>query len=154
MISQPSVSTLIRVVREELRTVVAPAVTDGRVTTALAMIDEVLKMTATRCEHESSWMLQEIGSIQTLAERLLAMGLDADGSIAKGVEAIENASSTGDGTDLADRYRQASAVLSGCLDAAVPAGGEARALAEETLGLRVQNEMALSETSMVLVGRD
>jgi len=36
----------------------------------------------------------------------------------------------------------------------VAAGGEARVAADETLGLRVQNELALAETSMVLVGRD
>ena len=154
MITQPSVATLIRVVREELRTIVAPAVTDGRVTTALAMIDEVLKMTANRCEHESAWMVEEIGSIEKLAQRLLGMGLDADGEIAKGAEEITARSQTGDPTTLVERYRKASAVLSRCLDVAVAAGGEARVAADETLGLRVQNELALAETSMVLVGRD
>jgi len=154
VITQPNVATLIRVVREELRTVVAPAVTDGRVTTALAMIDEVLKMTATQAELESTWMLHEISSIQAFAERLVAMGLDPDGVIAKGAQDIKVHSQSGDAANLADRYREASGVLSRCLDVAVAAGGEARAAADETLGVRVQNEMALSEASMVLVGRD
>ena len=153
MISQPSVATLIRVVREELRTIVAPAVTDDRVTTVLAMIDEVLKITATRSENENTLMLQEISSIESLAERLLAMDLDADGRIALGANAIKDANRSGDATDLAARYRQASAVLSQCLDVAVAAGGEARSVAEGALALRVQNEVALSG-SMVLIGRE
>lgn len=154
MITQPDVPTLIRVVREELRAVVAPAVTDGRATTALAMIDEVLKMTATRAELQSNWMLQEIDSIHKLAGQLVTMGLDADGTIARGAEAIESRRKSGDATDLASRYRDASAVLSKCLEVAVAAGGQARIVADETLELRVQNEMTLSEAGMVLVGRD
>jgi hypothetical protein len=154
MITQPSPATLLRVVREELRNTVTPTVTDGRATTALAMIDEVLRITANRCEHESAWMTEEIESIAALAQRLVAMGADRDGAIATGATELAARSTTGDCTDLTERYRQASGVLSLCVDVAVAAGGDARTAVDEALGLRVRNELAMSETSMVLVGRE
>ena len=116
MIAYPSCRQLVELVAAELRTTIAPAVTDPAALHRLAMIDSVLHGVAARCDNEIEWMRAEVAQIERLAERLL--GEDAaDGSIRVALQRLAAGRAGSDAfDDVAAEYSLASEVLSLCLE--------------------------------------
>jgi hypothetical protein len=153
MIARPSASMLLEVIREELNNTVAPAITDAGALQALAMIGEVVKIVANRCDHEIGWMVEEIATIVALCDQLIDSGQDRDGAIAAGIVDLRVSALSYDTPALSARYSEASELLSKCLETAIVAGGETRATAEKALKLRADHEAALRGVLQGLVGR-
>ena len=72
MITRPTTTQLLDVVRKELTEKVAPAVTDPQVATSLHMIDHILGTLAVRADHELGWMAEEMAAIEAVGERVAA----------------------------------------------------------------------------------
>lgn len=70
MITRPTTSRLVDVVRHELTETVVPAVSDPQVLRQLRMIDHVLSMVAVRAEHEIDWMTTHLAEIDRLASQV------------------------------------------------------------------------------------
>jgi hypothetical protein len=153
MITRPSASMLLDVICEELKCTVAPTVTNAAALRALAMIGEVMKIVANRCDHEIGWMVEEIATIEVLCNQLIDSGHDRDGSIAVGLVELQAGTLSFDTPALTARYSRASELLSKCLETAIVVGGETRAAAEKALKLRVDHEAELRGVVQGLVGR-
>jgi hypothetical protein len=153
MITRPSAAMLLEVICEELNSTVAPAVTDAGALQALAMIGEVVKMVANRCDHEIGWMVEEIAAIEALCDRVIDSGHDVDGSIAAGLLELRSTTLRYDTSTLTARYSDASELLSKCLETTILVGGEIRVAAEGALKLRADHEASLRGVLEGLVGR-
>jgi hypothetical protein len=70
VITRPTTSRLVNLVRHELTETVVPAVSDPEVRHRLRMIDHVLSMVAVRAEHEIDWMTADMAEIEKLASRI------------------------------------------------------------------------------------
>lgn len=132
MMTLPSASQLIEVIRAELRDVVAPAAPEAA--DSLAIIDGLLESLATRSEHEIAWMLEEIASIEELA-----------GTPLDPPESLQLAS-------VRERYHEASAILADLIEPALAAGGERRSAIEAIVDARVAREAEI-RGAIALVGR-
>jgi len=111
MIAYPSCRQLVELVAAELRTTIAPAVTDPAALHRLAMIDSVLHGVAARCDNEIEWMRAEVAQIERLAEDA------ADGSIRVALQRLAAGRAGSDAfDDVAAEYSLASEVLSLCLE--------------------------------------
>src|SRR5581483_6705567 len=67
MMTLPSSSQLISVVRAEISSTLGGLSDDPAIVNCLAMIDTLLASIAVRCEHEISWMAAEIEDIHEVA---------------------------------------------------------------------------------------
>jgi hypothetical protein len=154
MISHPTCSRLLDVVREELRMTVAGAITDASVGSALAMIDEVLRAVAVRCDNEIAWMLEEIDVIEALAERVVASDVANATDIADGLSRMRSAPAVSmRAQDVATAYSAASHVLSRCVEVVFPIGGEVWRDVEAALEQRLDHEAAIQGQAFALVAR-
>ena len=67
MMTQPSATRLLEVVRKELSDNVLPGIADPHTTANLQMVLHVLETIGVRVEHEIAWMCEEIGAAAELA---------------------------------------------------------------------------------------
>jgi hypothetical protein len=151
MITQPSTSRLIEVIRGQLADVVAPNVTDPAAAGALHMIDRVLQTLEVRAENEIAWMIEAIGEIQLVATEVVP-GLPDPAGASAALARLE----PGDSLKLSDvsaDFDRAGRLLSELLEATVGLDGAAR---ERVLGLldrRLERELAVQGADFALVGR-
>jgi len=124
MISRPSCSRLLEVVRSELQSTVAPAVTDPGVAAVLGMIDSVLQNVGARCDHEVAWMRDEIAEIEDVAREVIDAGVDTGSRISNALSRLRAHRSPSDHTaDVQAEYDLAGEVLSSALEVALSRGG-------------------------------
>lgn len=153
MISSPSCTRLIEVVREELRTTVAPAVSDPSTAAALGMIDSILQNVGVRCDHEVAWMREEIAEIETVAADVIAAGADSGSRVGAALQRLRTNRSTTDHTpDVQAEYSHAGEVLSCALEAAIPAGGNLRDHVRSVLENRLRREVEI-RGNFTVIGR-
>jgi hypothetical protein len=142
MISKPTTSVMVSVVRKELKKI-AGAVTKEQAV-SFAMIDSILNAIEVRAGNEISWMLDEITEIEDFAERTLS-------TIAEGGEPIRDALRTLRSQrhpslqtdDVAAEYDLASRLFSLCLENSLEAGGELRADGDRLMGARIKREIQI-----------
>ena len=152
MMTLPSSSQLISVVRAELRETLGAISSDPRVVNCLDMADSMLATVAIRCDHEIGWMISEIEAITEAAERLVANGND-DGRVRAGLDRLRDTTPVSfDMEAVRSHYQQASAVLADCAELALVAGGESQRRVDEVLATRIEHERQMRGT-LGLVGR-
>ena len=158
MITQPSCSRYLDVVREELRTSVAPSVSDPAALAALGMIDSILVNVIARCDHEVAWMREEIAAIEGCAEAVLTAGADTAGGdpgdtvAASLAELRANRSASDHTADVRVEYDLAGEVLSRSLEAGLAAGPPLATLVRGVLEERLAREIEI-RGDFSLVGR-
>jgi hypothetical protein len=144
VITSPSPVELLRTLRTGLEANVAPSVTEPAAAAALAQAGLALKFLEATIDHELVWIREEIADIHATATRMIELGADTDGRIAEVLATSLDGES--DHIDLAvarREYQRASEVLSRCVEASVPADGEAREIAVAALRRRVGREAAI-----------
>ena len=153
MITQPSCSRLLAVVRAELESTVLPAVSNPSVLAALGMIDSILANVGARCDHEVAWMREEIAEIETVADEVVAAGADAGSRVAAALDELRAHRGPSDHTaDVQGEYGLAGEVLSRALEAALPHGGALRDRVRSVLEHRLRREIEI-RGDFTLVGR-
>ncbi|MFI8975299.1 hypothetical protein ACIGO9_20605 [Nocardia asteroides] len=144
MITNPSSSQLLRLVRAGLQAHVAPAVTEPAAAAALGQAGLVLGFLEAVVDSEAAWLRQEIADIHASAQKIVDLGADSQGQVAKALAVSRRASS--DSTDLAairQEYDSASETLSLCLEITLPRGGAVHDIALAALRRRIERETAL-----------
>lgn len=119
MMTKPSIDQLLELVRSELGRV--PDLTGDEQREVLALADGLLGVGARRARHELAWMVEEIAQIKELAGLL---GMDVPPVAA----------------DIAERYREMSALLADCVPLAMTTGGKARERLDAVIDARVAHE--------------
>jgi hypothetical protein len=153
MISQPSCSRLLEVVRAELQSTVAPTVSDPAITAVLGMIDSVLRNVGSRCDHEVAWMRDEIAEIETAADEVVANCADDGVLVSEALADLRAHRSPSDHTaDVQAEYDLAGEVLSRALEATIPVRGALRDRVRSILEHRLSREVAI-RGDFTLVGR-
>jgi hypothetical protein len=153
MITQPSCSRLLAVVRAELQSTVAPTVSDAGVLAALGMIDSILANVGARCDHEVAWMREEIIEIETVAGNLIAAGADTGSKVAAALDEFRAHRSPSDHTaDVRAEYDLAGEVLSCALEAALSRSDALRDQVRSVLEHRLRREVEI-RGDFTLVGR-
>ena len=152
MITQPSGTRLIDVIKQELADNVAPHVTDPQAAASLQMIDHILGTLAVRAQHEIAWMMDEIASLTELAEQVVAAdpGATRVAAAHAALGAITGTSLHYD--DVAARYSLASEILS-CAFEEVATGAPLRMAVEGLLDARLAHEAEIMG-EFELVGRE
>ena len=154
MNTRPTTAQLLEVVRRELAELVAPAVSDPQATTSLQMIDHILRTLAVRADHEAGWMAEEMAAIEALAARVAGSDLPGAAAVTEALESFRSGRSTGQSTaDITEDYNAATEVLSRCVEATFPAGGELRDAVDRLLDERLAHETAVIGPDFQLVGR-
>jgi hypothetical protein len=115
VIAKPTTEQLIETVRHELRTRVAPCVSDPVARLALDMSIAVLGSAAVRSAHELAWMLDEAEAIEALARDLVAR-------LPALAEALYEPGAVRDIAGAHERYERASELLARTAEAAYEAG--------------------------------
>jgi hypothetical protein len=152
MMTLPSSSHLIAVVRAEITETLSGISEDTKVLNCLAMVDSMLASIAIRCEHEIGWMISETNEIVDLAEAMIADGRD-DGRIAAGLAQLHDRPlASFDTATIRGRYHQASAVLADCAELALAAGEQIRSRVEQALATRLDHEREI-RGALAFVGR-
>jgi hypothetical protein len=152
MMTLPSSSHLISVVRAEITETLSGISEDTKVLNCLAMVDSMLASIATRCEHEIGWMISETNEIVDFAEAMIADGHD-DGRIAAGLARLHDRPlASFDTATIRAHYQQASAVLADCAELALAAGGQIRSRVEQALATRLDHEREI-RGALAFVGR-
>jgi hypothetical protein len=152
MMTLPSSSQLIAVVRADIAETLSGISEDPQVVNCLTMVDSMLASIAIRCEHEIGWMITEIDEIVDLGEEMVTDGRD-DGRIAAGLAGLGDHPLTSfDTATIRARYHQASAVLADCVELALTAGGQIRSRVEQVLAIRLDHESEI-RGALALVGR-
>lgn len=146
MIVRPPAANLLEVVRSTLRTSVTPAVEDQRVLTELGMIDSMLGTLIARWADEPRLIAEEVAAVEALAEQVIDE--TGDDGASEALIALRAVGPIGGGDPIA-RYDAAGELLSRCLEAAVPAGGDLRASAEAVLWQRMQHQSEIHGTLAV-----
>lgn len=144
MLSQPSSDRILDLIREALRTKIAPVVSGRESQVALQTIDLMLNSLARRVNCEIHWMREEIAEIEGLARMFLEEGVDPQGRIAatSDVLAAMGISSLKLG-DVQREYAAAGHVLTACLEAGIVYGGKYRTEAEGVLAERLAHEVEI-----------
>jgi hypothetical protein len=154
MIVRPTTAQLLRDVRNELATVVAPEVHSATAKVALEQINIILEQCAVRSGSEITWMVEEIDEIEAYA---------ADVAEATGDQATIDALAAGRAgrrgslqlDDLADDYNLMSEALSCAIEACMadPAQRQLRERGVEILRLRRAERETVVRANWRLVGR-
>lgn len=153
MISEPSCARLLEVVRAELQSTVAPAVSDARTRAALGMIDSILANVSARCDHEVAWMREEIADIETVADNVIAAGADPQLRVSAALDVLRAHRSPSDHTDdVGAEYDRASEVLSCALEATLPGSDVLRQQVRSVLKRRLRREIEI-RGDFTVVGR-
>ena len=154
MITAPTTTQLLDVVRKELAERVAPAVTDPQVATSLHMIDHILRTLAVRAEHELGWMAEEMAAIESVGDRVAASGLPGADSVADALAEFRSQRAGGlHAADITADYNRATEVLSRAVEATFGDDGELRAAVGELLDQRLAHETDVIGEDFQLVGR-
>lgn len=154
MISRPTTTQLLEVVRRELEEKVAPAVTDPQVATSLHMIDHILRTLAVRAEHELGWMAEEMMAIDAVGERVAGSGLPGAAAVGEALQQFRAQRATGlHAAEVTDDYNRATEVLSRAVEATFTDGGELRAAVTVLLDQRLAHETDVIGEDFQLVGR-
>jgi hypothetical protein len=168
MITRPTSEQLVRVVRAELTEHVKTKIENPAVLESLGMVDALLAMVERRVDGEAAWMREEIAAIERAAAEIVGTDDDRDGRVGAGLADLraaretesEPAMESGLETEsepameiLRREYSAAGEVLSRCLEAVLPVGGERRQRFEEILRTRLAREV-LIRGEFSLVGRD
>jgi hypothetical protein len=153
MISRPSCSRLLEVVRSELQSTVVPAVTDPGVTAVLGMIDSVLQNVGARCDHEVAWMRDEIAEIEDVAREVIDAGVDTGSRISNALSRLRAHRSPSDHTaDVQAEYDLAGELLSRALEVALSRGGALRDRVRSVLEHRLRREVEI-RGDFTVIGR-
>lgn len=153
MISRPSCSRLLEVVRSELQSTVAPAVTDPGVAAVLGMIDSVLQNVGARCDHEVAWMRDEIAEIEDVAREVIDAGVDTGSRISNALSRLRAHRSPSDHTaDVQAEYDLAGEVLSRALEVALSRGGALGDRVRFVLDHRLRREVEI-RGDFTVIGR-
>lgn len=135
MLSRPTTDQVLEAIADDLKAIVAPAVTDEQATVLLGQVDQLLRRLGRRAAHEIAWMSEEIAAIDA------ALGRTPDPT---------------DSLHLADvcaRYDAASQALGDAIDEAFAANDSARvAELRALLAGRVASELQVLG-QLDLVGR-
>ena len=158
MISRPSTSQLVEVIRNELSTRIAAQTTDPELTVALQMMDHVLVTIARRADHEIAWMHEEMDAIEAAAADLVTAESGAaepgTGSVA---EALEEYRARRTGSlhlaDVTDDYNRASEVLSRAVEFVLTSDGPHKERIIGLLSARLAHEVEVIGPDFTLVGR-
>lgn len=154
MISRPTTTQLLEVVRQELTDRVAPAVTDPQVATSLHMIDHILRTLAVRAEHELGWMAEEMAAIENVGQRVAASALPGAAAVAEALtEFRAEVSPSLHAADVTADYNRATEVLSRAVEATFASDGDLRAAVTALLDQRLANETDVIGEDFALVGR-
>jgi len=152
MMTLPSSSQLISVVRAEISSTLGGLSDDPAIVNCLAMIDTLLASIAVRCEHEISWMAAEIEDIHEVAQRLLGAGHD-DGRVATGLAILNrHHPTTLDAEAVRARYHAASAVFADCVELAPASDAPLQQKITEAIDHRLDHEREI-RGDLSLVGR-
>jgi hypothetical protein len=151
VITQPSASRIIEVVRQELSDHVAPAIADPAVSASIQMIQQILDTLAVRVEHEIAWLVEESAAVEALAERITAAVPGTARTGAALAELRAHPSGSLHLSDVTARYSVASDALSCALEE-VPIDAELRAEVEAQLDVRLAHEVEVIG-DFQLVGR-
>ncbi|MGB8408089.1 MAG: hypothetical protein WCE30_28890 [Mycobacterium sp.] len=153
MISEPSCSRLLEVVRAELQSTVVPAVSDAGVIAALGMIDSILANVGARCDHEIAWMREEIADIEAIADEVVAAGADPESRVGAALDGLRAHRSPSDHTaDVRAEYDRAGEVLSRALEATLPRADTLRPRVRSVLERRLRREIEI-RGDFTVVGR-
>jgi hypothetical protein len=153
VISRPSCSRLLEVVRAELQSTVAPAITDPGVAAVLAMIDSVLQNVGARCDHEVAWMRDEIAEIEDAAREVIDAGVDAGSRVTDALAQLRGNRSPSDHTAAVQaEYDLAGEVLSRALEATLPLEGALRQRVRSVLEHRLRREVEI-RGNFTVIGR-
>jgi hypothetical protein len=154
MIVRPTTPQLLRDVRHELDTIIAPEVTSETARVALQQIDMILESCAVRSGAEVAWMVEEIAEIDAYASDVVeATGDDATSA------ALADARSTASGSllldDIVDDYNRMSEALSCAIEATMrdPAHRALRERGVQILRLRRSQRETVVRANWRLVGR-
>ena len=154
MISRPTTTQLLEVVRRELAEKVAPAVTDPQVATSLHMIDHILRTLAVRADHELGWMAEEMAAIDEVGDRVAGSGLPGAAAVSEALRAFRAQRASGlHAAEVTDDYNRATEVLSRAVEATFTEGGELRAAVTALLDQRLAHETDVIGEDFQLVGR-
>lgn len=124
MIYKPTTAQLIEATRHDLRTKVAPFVTDPPARVALDMCILVLGTALERSKHELAWMLDEADAIERLSRRFVERFPDAK-PLADGLGDYDQGRTGRRGiAEVNGDYERASELLSRAAEAAYEAGDE------------------------------
>ena len=154
MIVRPTTPQLLRDVRHELTTAVAPEVRTATARVTLEQIDIILEQCAVRASSEIAWMIEEIDEIEAYAAEVA----EATGDAAT-VAALDAGRGGRSGSleldDLASDYNLMSEALSCAIEACMadPAQRELRARGVEILRLRRAERETVVRANWRLVGR-
>jgi hypothetical protein len=153
MITQPSCSRLLEVIREELRSKIVPSITDPALAASLGMVDSLLQNVSARCDHEVAWMREEVADIERAADRVVASGADADHRVAEAIAGLRANRSPSDHTDdVRAEYILAGEVLSRSLECALRQGDDVQTPVVAVLRHRLDRELEI-RGDFSLVGR-
>ena len=153
MITRPSCTRLLEVVREELRSKIAPSVSDPAMAATLGMIDSLLQNVSTRCDHEVAWMREEIADIEHAADTVVASGADSDQRVSEALAELRANRSNSDHTDdVGAEYILAGEALSRSLECALAHGFELQSAVVDVLRRRLERELQI-RGDFSLVGR-
>jgi hypothetical protein len=151
VITQPSSSRLIDVIKQELADNVAPMVTDPQARASLQMIDHILGTLAVRADHEIAWMIEEIAALADVGEQVLEVQPDAE-RVAAALAALRAAPVESlHYDDVAARYSLSGEILS-CAFEEVATDSPLRMTVEGLLDARLAHELDIMGT-FELVGR-
>lgn len=74
MMSTPTVAQLVTAIREQLATVISPALEDESHRKLLALVDHLLQTVSVRAEHEIDWMVAHTNDVVGLAQQFVDGG--------------------------------------------------------------------------------
>jgi hypothetical protein len=154
MIVRPTTPQLLRDVRQELTTAVAPEVRTATARVTLEQIDIILEQCAVRAGSEIAWMIEEIEEIEAYAADVA----EATGDAAT-VAALDAGRAGRTGSleldDLARDYNLMSEALSCAIEACMadPEQRDLRARGVEILRLRRAERETVIRANWRLVGR-
>jgi hypothetical protein len=154
MITRPTTTQLLEVVRRELTEKVAPAVTDPQVATSLHMIDHILHTLAVRADHELGWMAEEMAAIESVGERVAASALPGAAAVGEALAEFRSRRAGGlHAAEVTEDYNRATEVLSRSVEATFGDDGPLRVEVSALLDQRLAHETDVIGEDFQLVGR-
>lgn len=153
MLTEPTCDRFLDEVRRQLNEVIRPALSERSQLVTLDMIDSILQNVRVRSEHEYEWLSEEIESIRNAASKIVADGHDPCGDIQRGLAELTGAPSPVMAlAELRQAYRQASALLTTCIDG-VQRPSESEAAITRVLELRAAHEDMIRGGGFTVAGR-
>ena len=133
----------VEVIRAELATVVAPAVSDTRAAMSLQMIDSLLGQLERLIDYQGAWMREEIDAIAAIAERVTNDHPDRKALADPLRELRARRAPDGLLPELRAEYHQASELLSRMIEDLSSTPGELQDAALALLSSRLDRELMI-----------